>query len=522
MEDDVFNLQGHTLEGKYQIEETIARGGFGVVYKALHKTLNCAVAVKALVVPPEVTAAERARFMDKFADEPRLIASLQHPAIVRVMDFGVSEMPSGGRTPWIVLEWIAGETLTTHLRARRGRGGRSPAEALALLRPVFEAIAYAHEQGVFHRDVKPGNMMFSMPVEAERRTSQHLKPTLRLLDFGIAKVIDLARSDNTEPGPTTSPFAACSLPYAAREQILGGKTSPRTDVHALGLILTEVLTDAPPYPGRDKWALTEQVLATNRPTPAARGVDVGAWEAVIARATALHAEDRYRDAGEFLAALDESMPTAEGRASEPAPPSLEIVVEATGPIAPTEPAPTPAPPPPLAAQAPAVESVPPTVKSTSPVAASRAPRHSAWKVLGGVVFGAMATLWWRVSVSERDATTSTDDVAVHAVATARVDAPPAPAQSVVPAAKIEAIPQAEDASVSARVTTTAPAPAPRAVAAPPLAASQAVPERILTTHANAPNHAGPGRLMGTVTPVRRAPPSPWGRVVITPLHERPR
>ena len=94
------------------------------------------------------------------------MARLSHPAIARVLDFGVAEMPDKERGPWMALEWVEGRTLKDDLVERRGKGGRSPAECLALLRPILEALAHAHEEGVVHRDIKPANMILTTPRAA--------------------------------------------------------------------------------------------------------------------------------------------------------------------------------------------------------------------------------------------------------------------------------------------------------------------------------------------------------------------
>lgn len=233
-----------------------------------------------------------------------------------MLDFKISPMPSGEVTPWMALEWIDGETLAHALDARRGRGGRSPREALALLEPVFDALAMAHARGVAHRDVKPANIMLPSGERAGR-----FGVAARLLDFGIAKTTDptTTSTGNTE---TTSPFQAYSLPYASSEQVSGMRSGPCTDVHALALILVELLTDAPPFAPGDRSALMQQVLSPSRPTPARHGVDVGPWEPVLARALSLQASERYAHAGEFLAALEQAIADVHTSARRsPAPPA---------------------------------------------------------------------------------------------------------------------------------------------------------------------------------------------------------
>ncbi|MBI5515036.1 MAG: serine/threonine protein kinase [Deltaproteobacteria bacterium] len=312
---DRFKLEGLTLEGKFRIEKAVAEGGFAVVYRGVHTALERPVAVKVLKTPPEFNEEAREAFIERFAFEARTIAKVSHPSIVQVLDYGVSVLPTGEKAAWMALEWLTGHTLDTTLRARRGHGGRTPAEALALLKPVFEAMAYAHEEGIAHRDIKPANMIL---VPGRRGT------TLRLLDFGIAKIMAEDEGVGSGHTQTQTVMQAFSPKYASPEQIGGTRTGPWTDIHALGLIVTEVLTDHTPYDGRDVTARFAEALSPTRPTPAKRGIDVGAWEAVLRRAVAVPVEERFANAGEFLAALEKALPEATHRplaSAAPATPS---------------------------------------------------------------------------------------------------------------------------------------------------------------------------------------------------------
>ncbi len=297
--EDLFRIVGTTLDGKFRVERTVAEGGFGVVYFGTHLALERPIAIKVLKTPPEFNDAARAQFIEKFALEARTIARISHPNIVQVMDFGVSAMPTGEPAPWMVLEWLTGQTLDGWLESRRGNQGLPPAEALSLLRPVFEAVAYAHDEGIAHRDLKPANVIL---VQSKRG----LLP--RLLDFGIAKLMEEGEAAGSGHTRTRSTQNAFSPQYAAPEQVGSARTGPWTDVHALALILTEVLTDQPVYNGDDAMSLFAEILSPERPTPAKRGFNVGAWEPVIAKALALRGEERYANASEFLAALEADVP----------------------------------------------------------------------------------------------------------------------------------------------------------------------------------------------------------------------
>jgi len=292
---DVFGLLSTTVGDRFRVEELVAEGGFGVVYRACQVALDRRVALKILKTPAANDEATRAEFRERFEAEAKTIARLKHPSVVDVYDFAVSPLPSGELAAWMALEWVDGETLETRLLRRRAEGqrGMAPAEALALLRPAIEALAFAHKQGVVHRDVKPANIMLSETDHGRR---------VRVLDFGIAKMVhseEPAGSGRTRTGSVP----AFSPAYAAPEQVTFSRTGPWTDVHALGLVLSELLTDEAPFPETDA-SVHEQVMAAVRPTPASKGRDVGRLEPVIAKALAVAPGDRYRTAGDLLAALD--------------------------------------------------------------------------------------------------------------------------------------------------------------------------------------------------------------------------
>ncbi len=297
---DLFGLVGTRLEGKYDVEAAIAEGGFAVVYRGLHRTLQKAVALKVLKVPDHLSDGALRAFMAKFEEEARTIARIEHPAIVRVLDSGASTMPDGRQAPWMALEWLEGVTLDVELAARPQ--GRSPAEVLALMLPAFEALAYAHEEGVAHRDIKPANLFLAR----DRRGAA----SLRVLDFGIAKMVDGGERSGSGHTATQAAFRAFSPEYAAPEQVSGTRTGPWTDVHALALITVEALTGRPPYARHDPTALFADVLSPVRPTPARFGVDVGAWEPVLKRALAVMAPDRHPNARALLDDLRASLPAS--------------------------------------------------------------------------------------------------------------------------------------------------------------------------------------------------------------------
>jgi len=332
---DPFGLVGTRLDGKYAVEAVVAEGGFGVVYRCAHTDLQKTVALKVLKIPSHHAPAARGEFFRKFANEARTIARIEHEAIVRVLDFGSTIMPSGDLAPWMALEWLEGRTLERDLDARgeTGFAGRTPIECLALLHPVIEAVALAHEEGIAHRDIKPGNLMLVTNRRGEVR--------LKLLDFGVAKVMtDDDRTPTLGQTSTQAHLQMFSPEYAAPEQMSGTRTGPWTDVHALSLVLTEMLTGEQPYKGEDSVEIFSEALSRQRPTPGRHGLDVGPWEAVLQRSLALRPADRFPDAGSFLKALLQDVPQQAVWREGPGASAARVSDRpATAPAAPATPAP---------------------------------------------------------------------------------------------------------------------------------------------------------------------------------------
>jgi eukaryotic-like serine/threonine-protein kinase len=213
-------VAGPTLNasaGGYRLLDFLGSGGMGEVYRAVHSRLGRIVAVKILSGP-----GHNADFLQRFQNEARLQATLQHPNIATLYDF----LEFDGR-PSIVMEFVEGQSLADILRQR----WRLPArEALVILRDIASAIAYVHEKGIVHRDIKPGNV---------RITPSGL---VKVLDFGIAKAVSV-------PGLTQTGFLVGTPHYLAPEQFTSGCASPESDVWALGVVLYEMVTGRLPFEG---------------------------------------------------------------------------------------------------------------------------------------------------------------------------------------------------------------------------------------------------------------------------------
>ncbi len=301
-EDDPFGWVGATVDGKYRVDEVVGHGGFGIVYRAHHLGFEEKVALKCLKLPKELQGGDRDRFRDSLVAEGRLLLQLSRATtgVVQALDVGAVVSPSKIWTPYLVLEWLEGAPLDRDLLQRRqaGEGGRSMGEAIELLDGAVRALGVAHGMSIAHRDIKPANL-FLVEVAGRR--------TIKVLDFGIAKV--LAESDSVtrafeETGGTVAAFTAR---YGAPEQFSRrfGATGPWTDVFALALVLVEVVLGAPALEGTDAAQLF--VAASDkliRPTLRGRGFDPGdAVEAVLATALSVEPRERYPNATAFWDAL---------------------------------------------------------------------------------------------------------------------------------------------------------------------------------------------------------------------------
>lgn len=296
--EDPFALVGTKLDGQYRIDAVVGEGGYGVVYRGWHESLEQPIAVKAL----KVVSAEDPRVQQvlhgKFKEEAKLLYTLSQASlhIVRSMDYGAVTTQTGLWAPYMVLEWLAGRSLGEDLAARRKQGlrGRTIDEALAILEPAAEGLGVAHQRRVAHRDIKPANIFLLAAQEG---------PRVKVLDFGIAKIV----RDSEGPG-TRSPFASFTWLYASPEQLdpRVGTTGLETDVYSFALVLSELLTDRPPVEGRDVITLLKATTdPTVRPTPRQRGAPniPDAIEVACRRALAVDPKARYANIGEFWAAL---------------------------------------------------------------------------------------------------------------------------------------------------------------------------------------------------------------------------
>lgn len=311
---DVFDIVGTTLSGAYRVENVVAEGGFGVVYRAEHLAFRASVALKCLKIPATMTALERADFVESFREEAEMLfhLSAKIPEVVRPMHVDAVLLPSGTLMPFIAMEWLQGTPLDAII-VTRAEGGQPPLGllmALRMLTPIAHALERAHRfelvdgqtLGIVHCDLKPENVLIGSP---ERGSF-----SAKLLDFGIAKARAMATNSlgRITESDRPSPFTPS---YGAPEQWLPkvfGTTGPWTDVWGMALTLVECITGRAPIDGELQGMMGTALDAGRRPTPRNEGAVVSdAVEAVFARALAVNPRDRYTAMASFWRALESAL-----------------------------------------------------------------------------------------------------------------------------------------------------------------------------------------------------------------------
>ncbi|HEX7602349.1 MAG TPA: bifunctional serine/threonine-protein kinase/formylglycine-generating enzyme family protein, partial [Polyangiaceae bacterium] len=307
MIEDPLGLVGTKIDDKYEVESVVGEGGFAIVYRAKHLIFKRYVAIKAFRALTDYSMAERDTLVQAFIQEGALLADLSErsAAIVQARDFGTLTTAKGEWIPYMVLEWLEGSSLDAVLEhdVAEGVPPRSLEDAVKLLEPAAEALALAHKRGVAHRDVKPANIF----VIGDPRGDA----TVKLLDFGIAKVVQDAQKAAGSFTKTSGQVTSFTPAYGAPEQFdrSHGATGPWTDVFALALVAVEMLTHQAPLQG-DTFVQLGFAAGNpaKRPTPRALGASVtDEVEAVFAKALSVRSEERYAGAGEFWNALREAL-----------------------------------------------------------------------------------------------------------------------------------------------------------------------------------------------------------------------
>ncbi len=272
------NLQGSQV-GRYRLENLLGVGGMGNVYKSHHPDLKRDIAVK--ILHPHFTLTPG--FIERFRHEAAAAGSLVHPRIIQVYDFNVTD----GGLYYMVMQFINGPSLEEYLALEREP--LSLAHSYRILAPVAVALHFAHEQGVIHRDIKPGNILLD--------TRQN--PFLG--DFGLAKIVGIDLQTAAEFGPGTPA-------YMAPEQIEKGELSRATDIYGLGLVLYKMLTLRLPFEGDSLLQLIRRKTMEPARSPADFNPQLPPDVVnVIRRAIAIDPNARYPNAISFIEAYREAI-----------------------------------------------------------------------------------------------------------------------------------------------------------------------------------------------------------------------
>jgi eukaryotic-like serine/threonine-protein kinase len=277
---------------RYRLDDRIATGGMGEVWRATDTVLDRVVAVKLL----KQEHADDAVFRARFEVEARHAAALRHPGVAQVFDFGAGDSAGEGEhPPFLVMEYVDGQPLSALLRSGEPM---EPAAAADLLAGVGDAIGAAHAQGIVHRDVKPGNLL----VTADHR--------VKITDFGIARASDgLALTRTGEVMGTPQ--------YLSPEQAEGKPATPASDVYSLGAVAYECLVGRRPFVAES--AVATALAHLREPVPDLPATVPPALAAVVRRALAKDPAERYADGAAFAAAVREAADAPAGAAADPAP-----------------------------------------------------------------------------------------------------------------------------------------------------------------------------------------------------------
>lgn len=272
------------LDGRYRVIEAVAEGAMGIVYRAERVRLGRVVAVKVLheSLPNELSSRKR------FEIEAMAMAKLEHPHCAAVVDVGLHD-----DRPFVVMDFVSGQNLKEVITAE------APipiARAVELLRQILSGLAHAHEHGIIHRDIKPANIVLSQKAGL----GDHVK----ILDFGLARL--------GHDSSLTTGIVVGTPSYMAPEQIRGVPIDGRVDIYACGIVLFELLTGTKPFVSLADDPIEVCTMHLKAPPPRLAdklpGVDFGPLEAIVARALAKAADERFANAVEFAAAIEAAVP----------------------------------------------------------------------------------------------------------------------------------------------------------------------------------------------------------------------
>ncbi len=270
------------VDERYRILRLLGKGAMGEVYLVEHLEHGRKEALKIL----HATLASDQELVLRFRREARAINRVQHPNIVGLFDFG--SLPDGRF--YLTMEYAEGEALSSLLERRPKL---SVVQAVELIEQIADAVGHAHSRGVVHRDLKPENMILTLK---KNRT------VLKILDFGIAKIIDSGYRES--PKLTGKGIVFGTPAYMAPEQVKGVGDDPRSDIYAIGCLFFEMLVGEPPFTG-DKFDVIQAHISEPPDRPSMRRKDIPAeLDAVVLRALAKDPEKRFQHPAEIVMALE--------------------------------------------------------------------------------------------------------------------------------------------------------------------------------------------------------------------------
>ncbi len=276
--------------GLYRLEKLLGYGGMAAVYQSVHEALARTVAVKVLL-PSLVLGPPRISFLDRFRDEARMVATLNHPNILPVYDFGINQ----DGIAYLVMHYAPGGSLQDRLNPAKQGGPLSIREASHYLSQVAAALDYAHKRGIVHRDVKPHNLLME---------DHHLM----LADFGIARLAAASDDQSDDASAATLTGGEIGIRgtplYIAPEQGRGEPVDWRADIYALGVTLYQMLSGHVPFNDpAGAWSIIMKHVCDPPPPLVGQHGVTKEMEAVVMKALAKQPEDRYQSAGAFAAAF---------------------------------------------------------------------------------------------------------------------------------------------------------------------------------------------------------------------------
>lgn len=280
------NVVPRLINDRYEVGETVGRGGMATVHLGRDLRLDRRVAIK--VLRPELARDDT--FHERFKREAQSVAALNHHSIVSVYDTGeiLAETDEGVDRPYIVMEYVPGRTLRELIH----EDAVTPRDAVDITLGILDALEYSHRAGIVHRDIKPANVI----VTPERQ--------IKVMDFGIARAVE-----DTAPALTQAQAVLGTAQYLSPEQARGESVDARSDLYSAGCVLFEMLTGRAPFVGASSVDIAAQHVRDRPPAPSELDPRLGSRvDAFVAKALAKDRSVRFQDAGQMRRALRELRP----------------------------------------------------------------------------------------------------------------------------------------------------------------------------------------------------------------------